>query len=86
MESLSNSVVFPNPTTNNINIEFEAKKEAILNINILDITGKIVFSNTFQSNLGSNNVELKIETLEAGLYFIEMSDSNSAKRIKIVKL
>ena len=86
LESLSNSVVFPNPTTNNINIEFEAKKEAILNINILDITGKIVFSNTFQSNLGSNNVELKIETLEAGLYFIEMSDSNSAKRIKIVKL
>ena len=86
LESVSNSVVFPNPTTNNINIEFEAKKEAILNINILDITGKIVFSNTIQSILGSNSVELKMDALEAGLYFIEMSDSNSSKRIKIVKL
>lgn len=86
LENVSNSVVFPNPATNNVNIEFEAKNETVLKINILDLTGKIVFESTFQSILGSNSVELKMDELEAGLYFIEMSDSNSSKRIKIVKL
>lgn len=86
LESVSNSVVFPNPTTNKVNITFDAKKETNLNFNILDLTGKILFSNALQSTLGSNTIEVNMENLEAGMYFIEMSDSNASKRIKIVKL
>lgn len=86
LENISNSNLFPNPTSGNVNLTFESKKETDLLIHVLDMTGKIVMTKIIQSNLGQNQVNLKMETLEGGLYFIEMSDSNSSKRIKIVKL
>ena len=62
------------------------QNETHLLINVLDLTGKVLTTQLLQSNLGTNSVQVKMETLDSGLYFIKFSDSNSSKLIKVVKL
>ncbi len=86
LESVSNSVVSPNPTNGDVNVTFDCKNETHLLINVLDLTGKVLTTQLLQSNLGTNSVQVKMETLDSGLYFIKFSDSNTSKLIKVVKL
>ena len=62
--------VYPNPTTSNFTIQSD---KVISQIQILDISGKIVFS---ESNIDENMVQIDASKFESGVYFIQVIDAN----------
>lgn len=71
--------VYPNPTNNILNIDFESEK--IRNMDLYDSHGKILLSK--QLFYAKNIVELN--SFESGIYYISIrSDRNEEKQIKLI--
>ncbi len=85
--SLSNSQtqktdfsIYPNPTNAILNIQ--NKQESIITtVNIMDISGKKLSSNSNHKN----NYSLDISHLTAGIYFVEILTENTKTTHKIIK-
>lgn len=82
--------VFPNPFSNNININYQLPKNMQVSIKLYSIIGQevaeIVSPNTFHTE-GSHSVQFDTNglSLAQGLYFIEMKTSDFTKTIKLVR-
>lgn len=85
LQNLSNFFVFPNPANRNVMIKYESNLVTELSISISDITGKEVQHQISQISIGNNNLELNIETLESGIYFLSINDKKNTKTIKLIK-
>jgi hypothetical protein len=63
--------LYPNPITEgHLTI---TSSESILSVQILNITGKIVFTQDFQPN--TNTVDLQLDKLEKGIYLVRIGFS-----------
>lgn len=78
--------LFPNPTTTNLALSFDANTANELTTIVTDISGKEMISQFHSINTGTNSIKINTETLEAGIYFIELKDKNESKKIKFIKL
>jgi photosystem II stability/assembly factor-like uncharacterized protein len=77
--------VYPNPTNNKITIDFTLLKDEQVQLNIIDITGKIVSSN----NIGNRDIGLHSEiincsNLPSGMYFVNLKTNTQNKTAKII--
>ena len=72
--------IYPNPTNAILNIQ--NKQESIITtVNIMDISGKKLSSNSNHKN----NYSLDISHLTAGIYFVEILTENTKTTHKIIK-
>ena len=71
--------VYPNPSQNNWN--FVSSLNAITSIQIVDVSGKIVF----ETKGISNNVIVNATNLSSGIYFAKVFSSDEIQTIKVVK-
>jgi hypothetical protein len=77
--SLNSSVIFPNPS----NGEFSISAKTILNkVNIYSQTGALV--KTIEVTDNSNEVEVKVNGLTSGIYFIELLNDSEKSWKKII--
>ena len=74
--TINNITLYPNPSNGFITVNSELD----VDVAIIDITGKIVFS----KNQVKNNETLNLSSLQSGVYFAKISSDNSQKTIKIV--
>ncbi len=82
----NNVSLYPNPSTDNINISFESKNNERITINISDINGRVVLIERTDVQKGNNVVNANIAELNAGMYIISLSsDSGNSYRTKFVK-
>lgn len=86
LESISNISLFPNPAKESVTINYASKTENALRIRLFDISGKEVMQAEQQNSVGPNLMHLETSALEAGVYFVELSDGTSSKKIKFIKL
>lgn len=81
----SNSIslfnIYPNPSNNTINIEFEAVSNQY-DLKIIDITGRVVKSS---EKINSIKTTLNISDLENGIYLISVFDGKNSITKKIIK-
>lgn len=68
--------VYPNPSTSIFNFEVDG----IFDINIVDITGKTVYT----KNKLFNNAKINLSNLNKGIYFAKVSNNNSEQTLKLV--
>lgn len=85
--NLNNSInVYPNPSNGNISIEFIKSNHSELNLKVTDITGRMVFTKTFNPVDGRLNFSLNSPN---GIYMLFVSDPRTnesiVKRIVIQK-
>ncbi len=83
--NLSNMVIYPNPATSEVNIEVNVNETSLMNIEILDITGKVV-SGSRNNNIysGSNTLKINVSNLKSGVYFIKSTVGNDIKTSRLV--
>ena len=75
--------IFPNPATEEININFKTSIEGEISLTILNIFGKTIISRELKSTLDT----LDISSLNAGVYFVRISDGNQFNYVeKIIVL
>ncbi|MEY5049651.1 MAG: hypothetical protein RLZZ175_3010 [Bacteroidota bacterium] len=78
--------VYPNPATDNTNIEFELAESASVTINLTDIIGNIVVSTVADYSQGKQTVNINTANLHQGLYFCEFIVNGTSKTVtKLVK-
>ena len=70
-------VLYPNPITAFIAIK--SHLEIFVTVNIFDIMGKNITMQQHQLQIGNNELQLNVDALETGIYFVEIS--NGAEKI-----
>jgi len=77
-----NIKIYPNPTTNFIEIDLSFLKNETSEINIFDISGKQIYSN----NLKNNTInKINLSNFEKGIYFVKITNQNKKYYNKIIK-
>jgi hypothetical protein len=71
--------IYPNPATNVLYVE--VNNSSIKTLNIVDVTGRIVLTQTVSSNREAINTS----SLQSGTYFLQLSDGRSNYSSRFVK-
>ena len=80
-------LIYPNPVSDELNFTFNSLEVQNITISILDITGKLISSETQSTLVGFNKSTLSTESLSSGTYILRIfNKSNStSKTVKFVK-
>jgi hypothetical protein len=79
------SSIAPNPTFNDLTVNFENNDAADVTIQVLDIFGKIIFTQSITSEKGFNSANIHTSNLLAGSYFLNMNNGVSNVTQRFVK-
>jgi hypothetical protein len=79
-------VVYPNPATNQISIEFAAEKQCRGLLNIMSIDGKINKYSSVDIIVGRNSFEQNISDLPNGVYLVHLQQDDSSITQKFIKI
>ena len=74
--------VYPNPVNTTLTIK-NINVDGIATISLVDLQGKIVYTNTVSNLTGNYLVEMS--NFENGIYFVRVTTENSNQEIKVVK-
>ena len=79
--------VYPNPAKNQITVDFISTNNKSSNLIISDILGKTVKEFSINSSNGINRININLNNLNDGIYFINFSnnDIKSTKKLVITK-
>jgi len=63
--------IYPNPSTGQVNIQFDLVQSAHIRFEVYDVNGNRVFENPEQAYVsGQNNLSVNLSNLSSGIYFI----------------
>ncbi len=84
-KSTEQTTLFPNPTDNKVNIEFNLSEFSMVDIKIIDVEGKII-ENLFSGelNLGEHNFYWDSSEYAPGTYYCRIETDNYVKTYKII--
>ena len=68
--------LYPNPTTDQVFIDFWMPQVENLHLQLKDITGRIVVQQEFAATIGNNQMTVNVEMLSAGTYFVQLARRN----------
>lgn len=79
------SNVYPVPSSDMVNIDFLNDKDGAVNVNIYDVTGRIIEKFDVDTNSGFNTLQLSIGHYAIGTYFITLATDNQTVTAKFIK-
>ena len=79
--------IFPNPTTGDCHIRFFSNKEGVVEIYLLDYTGRVALKETKSVGKGGLNLSINMKELSTGIYYLKtIFDQNTSSKVqKILK-
>ena len=78
-------MVYPNPTENELNIQFSSFDSSIMNATIFNLAGQVVSAEAFAVNAGNMFHTIDTSNLESGVYFVNLSNNTSNITIRVIK-
>ncbi len=69
---------YPNPATDYLNIDFSSEKSFVATLSVYDLSGKTLTKISQNVNKGNNSLKVNTTGLNAGTYFMRVSDKNSS--------
>ncbi|WP_046755670.1 T9SS type A sorting domain-containing protein [Kordia jejudonensis] len=77
-----NAVVFPNPTTNYVNLQLKELEKSNLKFQVMDISGRVLSA----KKITADQTKINMQQLAAATYFISVFKENKIiKTFKIIK-
>jgi PKD repeat protein len=77
----NNMQLYPNPSSNVVNLDFSLQEAALKHIQVLDARGKVVYTTSGTAD----RFELNLENLSAGLYLIQVNVGDRMITRKLLK-
>ncbi len=80
--------VFPNPALSTISYSFYEETDGVINVQIVDVYGKLVTWERFSTQRGVNNLQSSVEQLAAGVYYLKldrMDKSGMVRQVRFMK-
>jgi len=80
--------VYPNPIATQLTVTFSRAATSKLLLNIVDMNGKTVLVNRYESpfNKGGQSLELDVSALKPGQYVLFLTTNYGREAVQIVKL
>ncbi len=77
--------IFPNPTSDILNIDFESIETSTLTLDITDIAGKIVYTEEIENTVvGNNTIRIDVSNLASGSYQINFNVAGQTASYKLM--
>jgi len=77
--------IYPNPTTDILNINFVSKEDQNVTINVIGIDGGLVFSDNLATKVGqASKTTVDFANLSKGMYLVQLVGSNSSLTQRVV--
>lgn len=84
--SVFSEITFKNPVSETLELRVQSKTNTYVSIELMDIMGKVVFSDKRKVFAGQNRFNYNVSRLTAGIYFVVFTDGNNSSIVKkIVK-
>ncbi|MEO0338871.1 MAG: T9SS type A sorting domain-containing protein, partial [Bacteroidota bacterium] len=78
--------VFPNPFEDNLNVTIHSLLPGAMNIELIDVSGKVFYSSKFSVSKGEQTIFLDVESrLPAGVYLLRMTQNDLILTKRIAK-
>jgi Secretion system C-terminal sorting domain len=77
--------IAPNPTTDDMNVKIETTENTTVIINVVDVVGRVVMTQSIEALNGFNTVTLNTSDIQSGTYFLVINDGVSTLTERIVK-
>lgn len=68
------SEVYPNPVVNEASLTFNLEAEITINVSVVDLTGRMVSTETMNVTGGENRIVVSADDLKNGYYFLNIQD------------
>ena len=75
---------YPNPTSGNVTLEFEALETVSMELTIMDLSGRVMTKNIINGEEGINIYNLDLTLYAKGIYFIRVSNENVKETFKVI--
>jgi hypothetical protein len=86
LESISVTAMYPNPTNGSVTIDYNTFTTDEITISVLDITGKVVYSQVNSNGIvGGQSEVLNLSALGAGAYYVTLSSTEGTTTMKLIK-
>ena len=84
--SFDNLEVYPNPATNNVNINFSLKDYKTVNVELYDLAGQIIFQDQYE-NIKDKQASVDLSYLSSGTYILKfgLPEGNTFRKIIVSK-
>lgn len=77
--------IYPNPSSENITVEWKSVQEGQASISVLDIAGRTVLNQSVDCTEGLQQTTINVSTLASGTYILKLEQENNVSNIKLVK-
>ena len=77
--------LYPNPAHQVINLQLNSPQALNGQVSILTLTGKVVKKQVLDQVAGNSQLQLFIEDLPAGVYFVRLATENQQQTLKFIK-
>jgi len=76
--------VYPNPSNGVFVVSFESNTKQMLDVEVVSILGKVVFSENLDNFIGTYKKEVNLATYAKGVYFLEISTDQGKINKKLI--
>ncbi len=84
VSNFESASVYPNPATENLNIEISANKPETIRITITNLFSQVFAAYETEISEGKNQIKIPLESFENGTYFVNISSSQKSESKKLV--
>ncbi len=78
--------VSPVPATQNIDVMFDVAYSGRMNVQVFDITGKMVYNKEMPATTGSNTRNIPVDELKGGVYIIRLEKGGEYAQTRFIKV
>jgi PKD repeat protein len=84
---ISNLIVYPNPTSDEVFVNFENQNGNAISIELVDQLGRVIYASDEFNSTGFNTIELNLANVSDGMYSVLVHSMNNTitKRIIVKK-
>jgi hypothetical protein len=84
LNSTSNSVIYPNPASNNAVLAIELKDNSNVDVTVMNAIGQLVKTSKTQGQVGQNSINIDLSGLSAGIYLVNVRVGNATSTKKLI--
>jgi hypothetical protein len=81
-----NITISPNPTPSTVALRLESKVNKAVKVQVVDITGRAVFSENWGISIGTNQRSIDLKDFSRGVYMIQIVEGQDIVSKKVIKI
>jgi hypothetical protein len=83
--SLVDVKAHPNPFSNNVNVTVTSNDQGVVELEVLDALGRVVYTGNYDCNVGSTSFSINTNDYAVGMYIFNVKMNDEMVRVKVIK-